>query len=476
MHRKLLLQFFLPVLLTACATTVITPEVEDQWGEQMSAQVAQQIGIYQDPQLNAYVASVGQRLVRALGETPYTFRFAIVDQFEPNAFATPGGYIYISRGLLTQINHEDELAGVLAHEISHVTQRHHARQAGKSFRAGLFTLPGRAVGVISKDLGNMINTPVEAAGKVYLSSFSRSQETDADRHGMLLASSAGYEPQALASALTSIERAVAYLTGEQHEASFFDSHPTTPTRVADIAQHAASLNTQPAPPLANRDQLLGQLNGLWVGPQNPQQGIFRGQAFLNADLDTTVRFAPEWETINTPTYVAAAAPDQTAFIALGAAESGVGIRELADATAENMRQESGLEPSERRSFQIGSWPAELVRYDDNNGEEQVSLYYLFVASPRQTFALMAMGMAHQRPALRATVLSLRQLTAAERQQITGQRLRLSRPQAGQSLQAVGVSSGNSWSPEYTAIANGLPDGASAPGGTIKISREERYAP
>ena len=108
--------------------------------------------------------TVGQRLVDALGETPYTFQFAVVDQFEPNAFASPGGYIYISRGLLAQMNHEAELAGVLAHEISHVTQRHHARQIGRSVGAGLFILSGRAVGVVSKNLGNIINAPIEAAG------------------------------------------------------------------------------------------------------------------------------------------------------------------------------------------------------------------------------------------------------------------------------------------------------------------------
>ena len=167
-------------LLSGCATSVITPEVEEAMGTEMSVTVENQIGLYRQEPLESWVQAVGQRLVAKLGPTPYTFRFAVVDQFEPNAFATPGGFIYISRGLLAQMNSEDELAGVLAHEISHVTQRHHARQAGRSLGAGLLTIPGRAVGIVSRDLGYMISAPIEAAGQVYLASFSRSQETEAD--------------------------------------------------------------------------------------------------------------------------------------------------------------------------------------------------------------------------------------------------------------------------------------------------------
>ena len=93
---------------------------------------------------------------------------------------------------------------------------------------------GRAVGVISEDLGNMINTPIEAVGNVYLSSYSRDQETEADEFGMALAAKAGYDPATLVDALQGIERSAEFLSGEKREASFFDSHPTTPTSVADI--------------------------------------------------------------------------------------------------------------------------------------------------------------------------------------------------------------------------------------------------
>lgn len=107
----------------------------------------------------------------------WPFRFQIVNQSEPNAFAIPGGGIYVSRGLLALVEREDELAGVLAHEIAHVTQRHSAKQQRKGILPGLLSLPGNVVGnVVGEDLGALINAPIDTVGGAWLSHYSRSQE------------------------------------------------------------------------------------------------------------------------------------------------------------------------------------------------------------------------------------------------------------------------------------------------------------
>ena len=463
--------------LSGCATTVITPEMESEYGEEMSRQVEGQMGLYDDPGLANYVNSVGQRLVANLGHTPYTFRFAVVDQFEPNAFATPGGYIYVSRGLLAAMGDEMDLAGVLAHEISHVTRRHHARQAGRNLGAGLLTLPGRAVGVFSEGLGNIINTPIEAAGEVFLASYSRDQETEADEYGLRLAAKAGYNPVGLGHALLAIERTVEQLSGEKHEASFFDSHPTTPTRLTDINKQITAIPLALRPPLASRAELYGQLDGLWWGEQNPQGGVFMGDAYLNADLDFTVAFSDNWKTVNTPRFVAASEPEGGAFIALGSNSGSLEFEQLADALVEKMRTETRLEPTERRSFMLGDWPAQLVRYDDNSGSETVSMYYLFVDSPHVTFTLMAMGLERYRDDLAGTVASLRRLTAREIASIEGQRLRLAQVRPGESLSSFSRRVANQWPPELTAILNGLePNSQPDSGALLKIMRTEQYQP
>ena len=462
-------------LLFACATAVISPEDESEYGVEMSHQVENQIGLYNDAELTQYVSSVGQRLVNSLGETPYTFHFAIVDQFEPNAFASMGGYIYVSRGLLAGMNDEMDLAGVLAHEIGHVTLRHHVRQAGRSMGAGLLTLPGRAVGVFSEGLGNMINAPIEAAGEVFLASYSRSQETEADDYGLRLAAAAGYDPHGLAHALHSIERTVAQLTGEEHEASFFDSHPTTPTRLADISTQITAIPLAITLPLASREQLYKQLDGLWWGQQNPQGGVFSKATYLNADMDFTIAFAPDWKTINTPRFVGASQPDGGAYIALGSTQSELEFEQLGDALTAKMRKQTGLEPSERRSFLIGNWPAQLIRYDDNSGSEKVSLYHLFVDSPHSTFTVMAMGLERYEAQLRETVESLRQLNSSERASIQGQRLRLAQIRPGESISSFNRRVANQWPVDLTAILNGTEAEAQEnTSQTLKIMRTEHY--
>lgn len=466
------------LVMSGCATTVITPEVEEAMGTEMSVSVENQIGLYRQLSLESYVSTVGNRLVEQLGPTPYTFRFAIVDQFEPNAFATPGGFIYVSRGLLAQMNSEDELAGVLAHEISHVTQRHHARQAGRSLGAGLLTIPGRAVGIVSRDLGNMINAPIEAAGQVYLASFSRSQETEADAVGLKLSASAGYDPMALAAALSGIERSVEALTGKKNQASFFDTHPTTPTRVSDIQKQVAGISTAVASaPIESPPGLQRKLDGLWVGPQNPQQGVFEGQVFRSASLDMTLTFPDEWQTINTPRYVAAAEPEGGAYLAVGSRDNSLTPAELADQYAGKLRDEAGLEPAESRAFDVGQWPAHVLRYDDSSGGETVSLFYLFTRAPAQTFQMVAIAREDLREQLRETVFSLRPLTAADRERVTGLRLRLAAPAAGETLDSFSVRVGNRWSPAMFRAVNGLEiDAPLQSGKVVKVGRVERYTP
>ncbi|MEH6589030.1 MAG: M48 family metalloprotease [Halioglobus sp.] len=464
-------------LLTACATTVISPEMEGQLGSEMAQEVEEQIGLYVDPELEAYVKAVGLRLVAGLGATPYTFHFHIVDQSEPNAFATFGGWIYISRGLLTQMNSEAELAGVLAHEISHVTQRHHARQAGRNVSAGLFTLPGRAVGVVSENLGNAINRPIETVGQVYLSSYSRGQETEADEFGMALAAKAGYDPIALVNALESLEKSVEFLTGEQHEASFFDSHPTTPARVADIQSRAKQIEWAARPPIDSDEKLAYRMSGLWWGENNPQQGVFDEQVYLNASFNFRLAFADGWKTVNAPRYVAAAEPEGGAYIALGGADASRSVTEQADTLEAKMREQAQLEPAERRAISIDGWPAQLLRYDDNSSDETVSLYYLFVAIQDDSFTITAMGYERYREQLRQTVMSMRKLTTAEAKSIGGLRVRVATARSGESLDSLSRRVGNQWPVELTAIVNGLGVASDVEAGTpVKIAVWEQYSP
>jgi len=464
--------------LAACGGTgAVTVADEKQAGAETARQLEEQIGLYPGEFLTNYVDSVGRRLAAALGDTPYYFRFKIIDQAEPNAFATPGGYIFVSRGLMALINTEDELAGILAHEISHVTLRHHARQAQRGVLPAVLTMPGRAVGkVVGEDVGNMINSPLEAVGKTYMASYGRGQEIEADRTGMHLAARAGYDPASLAGALQTLEHTVSLMTGENSKSSFFDSHPQTPTRVAEIESEARQIQWQAGKPFAsNQAALYKRLNGLTWGPNNPMQGVFAGQQFMQPDMNFSLVFPDGWQTLNTPVFVGAFEPGQKAFVLFGAASQPGPAKNLAEEFAAELRSEAGLEPTEMRAFDMGEWPAHLLRIEDASGVEPVSIYYVWVNLRSSTFQVVAMGADRYREELRETALSLRDMTVDEKKSIVAYRIRIATAEAGETVEDLSLRTGNEFSGEFTSVINGLPAGveldADAP---VKILSREPY--
>ena len=466
------------LLAVACGSTGgITVEDEQRAGAETSQRVEEQVGLYTGEYLATYVDTIGRRLVAHLGDTPYYFKFRVIDQAMPNAFAAPGGYVYVSRGMLALINSEDELAGILAHEISHVTLRHHARQSQASVLPGVLTAPGRAVGaIVGEDVGNIINAPISAAGEAYLSSYGRGQESEADDAAMLLTAQAGYDPAALGTALETLERTLTLLTGQKRSFSFFDSHPTTPDRIGDIETAAASLNWRPTKPVArNRASVYKRLDGLTWGPNNPLQGIFQGQQFMQPDMNLSITFPDGWRTINTPRYIGAFAPDEQAIILFGDPGRPGRAGDLATEFAEEVSKAAGLEPQLPAETKIGNWPAWVVKIDDASGTEPVSVYYVWIEARPSVFKIVALGPQRYYDPMRETAESVRRLTEDELKSIVAERIRIVTAENGESIADLNARSGNVLSDELTAAINGLPDGHVFAGGNpVKILRVERY--
>ncbi len=466
------------LLLTACGGTgKTTIDTDKQDGIKAARQFEEQIGIYPAEFLTTYVDAIGRRLVTGVDTTPYYFRFKVIDQAEPNTFATPGGYIYVSRGLLALINTEDELAGILAHEIIHITQRHQTHQAQPDVAPGIMTLPGRAIGtVVGEDIGKAINSPIEAVGRVYAASYGLSEEIEADRLGMQLAARAGYDPMALATVLYNLERTITLLAGEPPEASFFDRHSTTPTRIASIKQEAANISWTPAQPFAqNQQALLDRLDGLTWGADNPMQGIVRGRQFMQADMDFSITFPDGWKAVNTPVFVGAFAPENQALVILGSAQYPGPVNQLAATFIETLRTEADIVPAEAHPVELDAGPAYLVRIEDASGAQPASIYYLWANTRNTTFRFIAVGADSFRDQLRDTVLSLRNMTAEEKTSIVDDRIRIVTANTGESILELSARTDNKFSPELTAAVNGLPANVSLEQDQlIKILRREPY--
>jgi predicted Zn-dependent protease len=401
-----------------------------------------------------------------------------VDQQEPNAFAIPGGGIYVSRGLLALVKREDELAGVLAHEIAHVTQRHSARQQRKGLLPGLLSLPGNVVGhVVGENLGALINAPIDTVGGAWLSHYSRGQESEADRIGIRTAAQAGYAPIALADILSRLEQDAARQTGQEHRFSIFDSHPMTETRMNDIRSRAAALTPATHASLApDAASLFAKFDGMWWG-ENPDAGVFRKNQFLQPSIGFTITFPEGWKHQNTPRYVISAHPKQEAMLLLGIAGAASDPEAAGARLIERMRTKARVEPASTRKTSVGEFPAFVVTYLDRSGRAPAYLHFAWVAMGGKTYQMIGLSPETHREALRNAALSLRPLTDVERGAVTGKRLRIVAAREGERLENLSARSGNAWTPAYTALVNGLDAEADLKvGQLVKIARLEPVGP
>ena len=305
----------------------MSAEQEREIGAQEAKKIERAMGFVDDPELTAYVTRIGERLAKHSPWQEVVYTFHVVEMAEPNAFALPGGFIYVTRGLLALSNSEDELAGVIGHEIGHVAARHAVQRISKAVPlmpiAIVTGIAGAATSIVSPSLGGVLSGSGILAVQAALAPYSRSQENEADEVGQELAAKAGYDPAGITRFFRTLDREVTYLLGQERKPGFLDTHPATPERVAKTAERAEKLTRAegPSPFAPTRAQFLEQLDGLLVG-RDPAQGLFDGDVFIQPQLRFSMEFPSAWKTQNTPTLVAAVEPGENAFMTLQIAGEG----------------------------------------------------------------------------------------------------------------------------------------------------------
>jgi predicted Zn-dependent protease len=474
------------LLLAACVTnpvtgrsefTLMSPERETALGQQAAKQVEREIGLVDAPELAAYVERLGQRLARNSPRRDLVYRFAVADMEEPNAFALPGGWIYVSRGLLTITNSEAELANVIGHEIGHVAARHAAQRETRAAGAGLLAaLGGIAAGAVGGDAAGRSATQLgQLAGASVIAFYSRDQERQADEVGQKIAARSGYDPAALASFLGTLERESVQRSAAQRRPSFLDSHPLTGERVEATAARARGLVLGPAPPdAAGRAAFLAHLEDLVVGP-DPAEGVFEAERFLHPGLGLTIDFPLGWRTQNRRDAVGAGAPSEDAFIVLEVQ----GPREDPLRAAQRFASASELPLSEGLHLRIGGWDAYRSWSQARSQSGEVTIDLTWIAHRDATLRVTGLAAASRfrvyAESFRATARSVRPLGSAERAGLEVRRLRIMRARRGERLAALSRRSGNVWSVAETAIANALPQEAElGKGELVKIAVEVPY--
>ncbi len=321
--------------LAGCATNPVsgTPDLvfmseaqEVSLGRSNNPKIRQQYGVYNDPTLQAYVQRIGERLAKQSHRPNLKYTFTVLDGDEVNAFALPGGYIYITRGILAYIQNEAELAAVLGHEIGHVTARHGVNR----YTRGMVTQIG--AGILSQvvpGLGNQLGQElINVIGNALLSGYGREDELQADRLGAEYITRTGYDPEAVIGVVSILKnqeefekkRAAAENREPRVYHGVFASHPSADDRLQQAVAEARKFKTGAATQLA-RDDYHKHLDGVIFG-DSPREGVRRGSSFYHRDLNFAVDFPEGWKIANQPKAVIATAPDQAARLDLSAADIG----------------------------------------------------------------------------------------------------------------------------------------------------------
>jgi predicted Zn-dependent protease len=460
--------------------TLLSVEKERELGAEEARKVEAGMGLVTDASPLAYVQAVGGRVAQQSPRQDVPYTFQIVNQQDPNAFAVLGGHIYVSRGLLALANSEDELAGVLGHEIAHVAARHSVRTVNVAVAMAPIRIAtgiaGLATSIVAPRLGKGIAGIGETASEVVLAPHSRSQEREADDVGAELAARAGYDPQALPAILKTLEREDALRRGGPARQSFFDTHPATPERVRDTETRAAGLQRGPASPVAGTQaEFLARLDGLLVGP-DPAEGVFLESRLLQPELGFTLRFPAGWQTRNTPNAAIGYTKDKEAVLLLTVAGKGEDPMEAARAA----EKESGVRLLEQASTrEINGLRAVRSIAQVGSRRERTTLDLTWVAHGGIVYQLIGISPTPRFSAygrlFEESAESFRPMAPADRAQIREARLRIVPARAGESLEDLARRAGSVWTAAEIAVANGLPEDARLAGGRpVKVSILEPY--
>ena len=437
--------------------TILLTEYDDaRVGAAASRDVEAEIGLLGDPELDAYVSEIGRRLLRGVPRRSFHYQFSIVDQFEPNAFALPGGYIFVSRGLLALANSEDELANVIGHEITHAAGRHAAAQQEVARGTNPLSMPW-----------------VRAAN---LAAYGRDMERTADRGGQMLAAAAGYDPMGMSTFLGSLGQMERLMIGHTRMPTFFDTHPGSRGRAANNAARAREIRWKRDPALGDtRTSYLRRIEGLELGDR-PETGIFQGDRFLHPDLDFQIVFPHGWQASNSNRAVGAVSPKGDAVIFLTADLPAGDPREVAETFAENTKGQFGVQLKESQPVKIGGIDAWRIRLEGGRKVAHVTFIPYSGMTWRITgFSRSNVAKQYLPHTLNAT-RSFRPLTAAQRKSIEVTRIALVEARSGEDLVALGRRTGNAWDPGRTAVLNGVFTNHRFEGGDlVKIARVEPYS-
>ncbi len=463
-------------LAVSCATnpatgnrefSLMSEAQEIQLGQQMDGEVRKEMGVYEDAALQRYVQDIGMRLARASDRPNLPWHFTVIDSPAVNAFALPGGYIYLTRGIMPFLDNEAQLAGVLGHEIGHVTARHSAQQYTKSTTASV----GLALLSIFVPESRPFGGAAESGLGLLFLKHGRDDERQADSLGVEYTARTGWDPAGVAGMLNTLARLDEASGSRKGVPNWLSTHPAPAERVQEvrsaIQQASAKIDGKP---VVDEAEFLSHIDGIMFG-DSPNEGIVRGSRFLHPELRLALTFPEGWDIQNTKTAVLAKAPDRDTYVLLQLAPNDGGSLEAVarrSMTNAGFRQLSG-EPAQINGTNayVSTWQGTMQGLGD------VVTRTAHIAYGRNVYLLAGIAPANQfRSAdgqFASTIRSFRPLSASEAGAIRPNRVDLYIVRANDTWQSLAERTGGVVKPSTLAIMNDYePTQAPRAGDRIKV--------
>jgi predicted Zn-dependent protease len=355
--------------------SLVSESQEIQMGKEADPQIVAEYGLYDDPDLQTYVNNIGQRIAKVSQRSNLTYTIRVVDSPIVNAFALPGGYVYVTRGILAYFNSEDELAGVLGHEIGHVVARHGAEQMTRAQLAGL----GLGLGSVLSETFRQYAGVAGAGLQLLFLRYSRDQESEADLLGVEYSTQLGYDAHEMADFFRTLD-AMREQSG-QTLPSFLSTHPDPGDREVRVGGLADEWQKKIAyKPLGIIPyDYLRRIDGIVYG-DDPRQGYVEGDVFYHPVLQFQFPVPPGWKVSNSASTVLVIEPEQAAFVRLT-----LGKSETAAQEADEFVKESGVTLIGRRSTTVHGFPAVIVESSLQSEEQSLQILSYFIQKSPHVF-------------------------------------------------------------------------------------------
>lgn len=448
---------------------LLSEKQEIELGRQTDQQIVREYGIYEDPKLTRKIGEMGQHL-SGLSHRPHlSFEFKVLDSPVVNAFAVPGGYVYFTRGILASLNSEAELAGIMGHEIGHITARHSAEQYSRAQLAQI----GLAAGMVLSETFRVLGGLAQVGVSMLFLSFSRDNEREADALGVEYACKAGYDGASMAAFFEALERM--NLESKKGELpSWFSTHPSPEDRQGAIRRDALRWQKELGARglKVERDGYLRTIDGLVFG-EDPRQGFVDRGVFYHPGLRFQFPVPEGWAVANSPAMVQMASEkkDAAVFFALSSAGS-------PDEGARVFIEKTGARVVENFAERVNRYPSRRLVTQMNTRQGQAGAMSCFIEKEGKVYVFHAFTALNRfqgyRPLFEKTMTGFQGLTDPKRLNVKPDRLRVrAAPASGtlrESLRALGASEDRF---KELAVMNGMDLNDRLQGGTlIKVVERE----